>query len=257
MRHAKLLLLSPTLLLFLAAGEARALVGVEVKLWRPDTDLEAKSSTDALKGTNVDFDSDLDMDTLDEVPYVKGWFGGRHRIVASIWKVKLSGEDFPDVTFDFGGETFTIGVEVESELKTTVYRVAWETDWISSPNLRFGTIFGTEIFDAEVSVENDLVGKEKADIKAPIPIVGLQGEIGLPYGLGAYGEIAGLWIDSGDFKGGFYEWELGVKYNIIDKGPLKIYASAGFRQLKVDVEEDDDEVEIDVRGFTFGVGARF
>jgi len=240
MRQFKLLLL---LIIFVGAGATRAyaLVGVEVKYWRPDIDTEAKSSTDALTGDTIDLDSDLDLDSKDNVPFVKIWLGGKHRIVGSWMRIKLDGEAAPDVEFNFGGETFTVAAEVETDLEIDIYRLAWETDWVSGDGFRLGTIFGTEIFDAKVSVESDLVGSEEVDIKAPVPIVGLQGEIGLPWSFAAYGEIAGVWIDSGSFEGGFIEWEAGLKYKLVDKGPVQVYACVGFRQLKINMEDDDEK----------------
>lgn len=255
MKLSKLLPLVPLAVLALCLGEARALVGVEVKLWQPAMDTEVSSTTDLLEGTDVSLEGDLDMDSEDDIPFIKVWWGGAgQRVTISRMKVKLSGDDFPELQIDFGGETFVLGVEVESDMETTIYRLAWEKDWINTSTMRLGTIFGTEYLEVKVSLENSLVGKEKVKYDAPVPIAGLQGEVTLAGGLGIYAEVAGLYVGYGEFEGYFVEYEVGLKYGLA-KG--RFYACAGYRALEIDVESGDDKAKVGFKGFTFGVGARF
>lgn len=255
MKLSKLLPLLTLAALAFCMGEARALVGVEVKLWMPEVETKFESTTSVLEGTKISLEDDLNMDSEDDIPYIKIWFGSAsHRIVISRMKVELSGDDLPDFEFDFGGETFVIGAKVESKLETTIWRIAWESDWINTPMLRLGTILGTEILEVNISVENSLIGSESEKFTAPVPIIGLQGEITLPLGIGIYGEVAGLHIASGSFDGTFLEYEVGLKYGFAGG---RIYATAGYRALSIDVEDGDDKAEIGFKGFIIGVGAKF
>ena len=255
MKLSKLLPLLTLATLALCLGEARALVGVEVKLWMPEAETEFESTTSVLEGTKVSLEDDLNLDSEDDIPYIKIWFGSSsHRIVVSRMKVELSGDDLPDLAVDFGGETFVLGVSVESKLEATIWRIAWESDWVNTSFVRFGTILGTEILDVKVSLENSLIGSESEEFTAPVPIIGLQGEITLPLGIGIYGEVAGLHIASGGFEGSFVEYEVGLKYGLAGG---RIYATAGYRALSIDMEDGDDKGEIGFKGFIFGVGAKF
>jgi len=252
----KMLLLLPALILASCLGRACAAgLGVEAKLWRPDLDSKVRSSEDDIDGTDLSLEGDINIDSEDDVPWVKLWLGKGHRLTFTYMKFEFSGEDNPELNFNFGGERFRTSVEAKAKLESTVYRIAWEADWWHSRNFRLGTIFGTEIFDTEFSVENDAVGKEKVDVSVPVPILGLQGEVGLPFGFGVYGEVAGLYIGYGKFEGGFIEWELGVKYSF---GKQKNFSLiAGYRALDVTLEEDDDRANLELGGFAFGVGLKF
>jgi len=240
------------------AGSARAgtLVGVEAKFWHPEVDAEVKASTAAIEGTEIDMEDDLDLDSADSVPYLKVWVGGSQRLVGSITRLKLEGDEAPTVNIQFEGETYQIGIEVESILETTIYRVAWEGDWIDTDTVRLGTILGVDIFDTKASIENAVVGKEEFDEDIPIPVIGLQGEVRLPHGFGAYGEIAGLYIESGDDTGSFVEFEVGAKYTY-----RWFSAMAGWRQIDIDIEveegSEEDEAHLGIGGFIVGVSAAF
>jgi hypothetical protein len=252
MRRIPLLL--AVMVLALGSARAFAMVGVEVKLWMPELETDVDSTTDDLDGTDVSLEGDLNMDSEDDVVMFKVMVGVNHRITFSYMELKFSGDDRPDIRFNFSGETYTTGVDVETELEATVYRLAWEADWWHTPNFRLGTIIGTQFFETSVSVENDIVGKEKLEVDIPVPILGLQGEVGLPVGLGIYGEVAGLYVGYANFEGGFIEWELGLKYSF---AAGQVYVMAGYRELRVDLEEDEDRTELDLHGFIFGIGAKF
>lgn len=231
-------------------------VGVEAKFWRPKMDAEVKGSTDDFEGTRIDLEEDLDLDSTDSVPFLKVWVGGDHRLAASMMKVQFEGTEFPEFEIEFEGETYQVGIEVDTETETNIYRIAWEADWLTTDRLRLGTILGVEIFDAQVSIENDVVGKEEFDEAVPVPIVGVQGEVRLPYGFGVYGEAAGLRVDSGDDSGSFFEFEVGAKYTY-QLTQAVVHASAGWRQIDISLDVDDDSVDLTLGGFTVGAGVSF
>jgi hypothetical protein len=236
------------------SGAARAMVGAEARLWQPEADTRIKSDSRLLDGTKLSFEDDLDMDSKDDLPMLKVWLGGQQRISFTMYNLHLSGEDFPDFAFNFGGKTYTTAAEVDTDLKARFYRVAWESDWWSTDLFRLGTIAGTEIFDVDVSVKNDLVGSKSFDAVVPLPILGLQGEVGLPLSLAIYGEVAGIYVGYGDFRGGFIEWEAGLKLKMLSG---HLYAMAGYREMRDNIENDDDRADLDLKGLCFGLGIKF
>jgi hypothetical protein len=230
------------------------MVGGEVKWWMPEVDSKVKSSDSWVEGTSVSLEGDLNLDSEQDVPFFKVWLGLRDRISFSMFQIELSGEGFPDLNVNFGGETYTTAAEMDSKLEAKIYRVAWERDWGSSRNYRISSILGVEMIEARVSLDNSLVGKETEEWSEPVPIVGARAEWGLPMGLGIYGELAGLYIGYGDFEGGFVEWEAGVKLDLMQG---KVTAMAGYRELSLDVEQDDNKADLKFGGFIFGVGISF
>ncbi|HOX08461.1 MAG TPA: hypothetical protein PK280_18845 [Planctomycetota bacterium] len=236
------------------AAEEGNIVGVEAKLWAPEVGADFRSSTDALSGTSIDIDDDLDLDTTKEIPYVKLWLGGRHRLAASATRIKVDGDTRLDEQIIFNGETYNVGEDVSIELKADIYRLAWEADWISTDRLRIGTILGAEYFDVYASIESDTTGaEEEEEVKGPVPIVGLLAEVQLIWGLSVYGEVAGIYAKHGDFEGSLIEAEAGLKFDILSHAHL----SAGWRQMNIKVEDEDNKFDLSLGGFIVGAGVRF
>ncbi len=231
-----------------------SIVGGEVKWWMPEVDSKVKSSDDWVEGTSVSLEADLHLDSEQDVPYFKVWLGTRDRVSFSTFSIDLSGDDFPDLDVNFGGKTYTTAVELDTRLEAKIYRIAWERDWGDTGTYRLSSIVGVEVIEAEVSLDNSLVGSEKAEWSQPTPILGGQAEWRLPFGLGVYGELAGVYVGYGDFEGGFIEWEVGVKLDLMQG---RFFATAGYRELKVDVEQDEDRVDLTLSGFVFGAGLSF
>ena len=254
MLPARVLCVLPVLLAAACLSQARAMVGVEGKLWRPEVETRVKSTSGGVDGTTVSLEGDLDMDATADVPCLKLWLGESSRLTFSFMQIELSGDGRPDLDVSFGGETFSTALDAESELESTVYRVAWEYAWQSGRNFRLSTIVGVEVFDTKVSLENSAVGSEQEEFVAPMPILGVTGEVGLPWGLAFYGEVSGLYLGYGNFEGGFIDWEAGLRFNLMEG---RFYAMAGYRELRVDAEDGDDRVKVEFKGFTFGAGLKF
>ena len=233
------------------AGET---FGVEAKLWNPEVGAAVRSSSDLLEGTKIDMDKDLNLATADHVPYLKIWVGGKHRLAASATRLDLNGDTTLDETIEFGGKTYTVGEEVEAKLQASIYRLAWEADWFSGGWGRLGTILGADYFDVSASIKSKTTGLEDdEDVKGPVPIVGLQGELKLLFGFSVYGEAAGIYVKRDRFEGSLVEAEAGLRYTLRDT----VFISAGWRQIVLDVQDSDNEAKVSLGGATVGLGFRF
>jgi len=257
MRIARLLPLLALGLWFLAVrapAEEGKIVGVEVKLWNPEASMKFKSSTDEIEGTDIDVEEDLDLDTTAAVPYIKIWFGGKHRVAASAMRLKFDGEADLEEEIVFDGETYNVGDTVKTDFTIDLYRLAWEADWISTKRMRIGTILGIDLFDVSASIEDRTTDlKEEEDFQAPVPVVGLLAEVQIIWGFSAYGEAAGMYVEYGGVMGRLIEAEAGLKYDIFGYG----HVSAGWRLLDINIEDDDNEFGMTFSGLVVGVGARF
>jgi hypothetical protein len=236
------------------SGLAFAQSTLEVVFWMPEVQAKAKSSTDVLPGTTIDFDSDLDLEFDDDVMMYRLSLGGQQRVNIQYYVLEMSGKQIIQEDFDFGGETYTVGTKVDSEIKLDVYRVTWESDWLSSENFRFGTIVGTNIIEAQVSVKNDLVGSEDFDKTFPVPLLGVHGYVGATTGFGAYGEVAGLYLGYGEFEGGYIEWEAGITWS---SSGGAFFIKAGYREMIFELSDEDNELDLELKGYIFGAGFLF
>jgi hypothetical protein len=236
-----------------SAGQS-SIVGAEVKLWRPEADIELKSSTDALNGTDINAEDDLGLDAPDVVPYVKVWFGGKHRVAFSAMRLKLEGKIDLDESIVYDGDTYTVGDTVKTKLTANVYRLAWEADWISNGRMRIGTILGADLLDVTASLESQTTSlKEDGDARVPVPVVGLLAEVQLAWGISVYGEAAGFYAKYGDVEGRLVEAEAGLKYDL--RGYVQI--SAGWRLMNINVEDQDNKFDLTLSGLVAGLGVRF
>jgi hypothetical protein len=257
MRIARLLVLACVCLWPLAgraAGAEGGLFGAEAKLWNPKVGAEFKSSTSLFDGTNIDIDKDLNLDTAKNIPYLKIWLGGRQRLAASATRIKLDGDTTLDDQIVFDGHTYAVGEKITTKLEADIYRLAWEADWISNDLFKIGTILGADYFDVSASIESKTTGiKEAEDVKGPVPIIGLLAEVNLIWGLSVYGEAAGIGGKYHDVKGSLLEAEAGLKLTLFGKASL----SAGWRQMNVKVEDEDNKFALQLGGATVGLGVRF
>jgi hypothetical protein len=241
-----------------AAGRAAAaessLFGAEAELWHPKVGAEFKSSTDLFSGTNIDIKDDLGLDNVKNIPYVKVWVGGRHRLAVSATRIRIDGDTTLEDQIVFDGTTYAVGERISTKLEADIYRAAWEADWISTDRFRLGTILGADYFDVSASVESHTTGiKETQDVKGPLPIVGLQGELQLFWGFSVYGELAGIYGNYHAVDGSLLEAEAGLKFTIAGKASLM----AGWRQLNARAEDNDNRFAIKLGGAVVGLGVSF
>ena len=155
--------------------------------------------------------------------------------------------------FRFGDLVFPAG-EFDSKLKLDQYDIAL---YYGLPFLRTATIntlnvdigINVRLIDLEAEVRQTAIGSEKEDALLPIPMVYLGVQLTPLDWLAIEAEGRGLSI------GGDSVYSLIGRVRFKIAGPL--FAAAGYRYDRIDVDEDDINVDFTLKGPFAEVGLKF
>lgn len=237
-----------TLFLVVSARAAPGFgVGFEARSWHPTLDGKVTVDTDALPGTRIDADRDLDVDEKESVLDGEVWFRIFSNRFNFSW-VRLENEGRKTLTqsLTFDGKTYTAGDTVTSEFNLEVLDGTYERpipfigDWgFASLNI----LLGAKLIDFEGELNSTALGRTSEDVKAPVPQVGASFRAGWePVEL--YLSAKGVAIDVQDVSGHMLDLrgEVGV-------GRLWGFAlKAGYRYLGFAIESDDAEIDLSYAG---------
>ena len=236
------ILLGVTLCLLLMAMPSAAVeLGVRAYYWLPDLNGDVSYEGDNIPGTELDLEDDLGMER-ESYPMIEIFAGfGDHHLSFTYYNADYSGSETLEETIEFGGETYTAGIDVDSTLEYTVMDFAYQWDVIDLENLLAGGSLGlvgkVKYLDITASIESDTVGKEEADIGVPIPMIGANLHVGILADiLEARFQITGM-----GYSGNSVVEFLGdVSYTPFPFMDIH----AGYRSFSINVDVDDVEANL-------------
>lgn len=215
--------------------EAFALVDVEGRYWFTSMDDEIKSGA---AGTNINLVDDLGVDDKENFFDVRATLElGSHKLRYGF--MPMSWEGSKTAAVNFAGQSFS--GTVTSEVDIAYHRLGYEYDFIDTLNNRLGVIFEIKYFDIDAHLSDTLGTNETANIKAPIPTVGIAAQAGLPFLLSVGGEVTGMSLGSAAW---LVDAEAGVNF----KPAPFVVVSGGYRLFKLHADYSDDLVDISVTG---------
>lgn len=223
------------LLAFVFTGkDAFAIVDVEGRYWFTSMDDEIKSGSG---GTTINLVDDLGVDENENFFDVRATLElGSHKLRYGFMPMSWEGSKTATVTF--GGTNFS--GTVNSELDVAYHRLGYEYDIIDTLNNRLGVIFEIKYFDVDARLTSGATS-QSADIKAPIPTIGIAAQAGLPFLLSVGGEVTGMSLGSAAW---LVDAEAGVNF----KPAPFVVVSGGYRLLKVHADYSDDLLDLSVTG---------
>jgi len=132
-------------------------------------------------GTTVDLEGDLGLNDetspgfqLNVRPWRSTTFGLGYR------KLDYSGSNTLSREIEFGGTTYQVGVDVDSDMELTFYDIDFRRALIQVDNSELCWGLGVSIVDIDVSVEGESGGntvKESESVVVPIPGLALGGRL--------------------------------------------------------------------------------
>jgi hypothetical protein len=169
-------------LVFAAIPSAAIELGVRAYYWLPDLNGDVSYDSNLVSGTKLDLGDDLGMER-ESYPIIEIFAGfGDHHLSFTYYKADYSGSETLSESIDFGGTTYTAGVDVDSTLEYTVMDFAYQWDVIDLENLLAGASLGlvgkVKYLDITAGVES-AVESEEADISVPIPMLGVNLHVGI------------------------------------------------------------------------------
>lgn len=132
-------------------------------------------------GTSISFEDDLGLDDRKIQPAVLGRLrlGERWRIEGEYFALNRSATRVINRTINFGGNIYPIGIVVNSEFDSDLYRLSAGYSFIKNTQAELGAALGLHVTDFTMSLAGANVAKRTGDALAPLPTVGLYGSYAL------------------------------------------------------------------------------
>ena len=151
-----------------------------------------------------------------------------------------------DRSFTYGETRFLRFERVVTSVKGAYYGADIEWDFIKGPKGYLGLLVGAKLFDIDAVLVSPTQGPREQDtIRAPIPILGLATRL-YTGRLSVEAEASGL--SAGD-RGSLFELQSSVRFHISDR----LAAMGGYRYLSLKGKDGQDEMELDLGGWQFGL----
>ncbi len=222
---------------------------IEVGAYRPSVSSHVRvapaSNPDG--GTNIDLESDLDLDKHKALPQVAAGIrlGGNWSVMGEYYSLSRNGSKTVarDITFD--DVTYPAGVRVESSFDSDVYRLTFGYAFVNTTDTRVGAALGVHATDFVLAIKGDArVGEaqlsgaqRRRKALAPLPTVGLFAtqRIATSLTLGARADYLSLTID--DYKGRLLNAEAAMTWRFAKN--VGIGAMWRYVNYRVDVDKDN------------------
>lgn len=128
-------------------------------------------------GTTIDLANELNVETSVNVFRAEAmWnFGQRHRLDLAWFDMEENGHAVLNREIDFGDQTFTVNLPVDSYFRTNILRLAYTYYFIEKPRLRLGASLGFHVMKVAsgISVPNSTL-TENIGVTAPFPVFGIN-----------------------------------------------------------------------------------
>ncbi len=201
-------------------------------------------------GSGITFDGDLSMEKNRETGF---FYGARAGIAPFELSVSSFGYDGQHSSNVAGGATFTgVPIPVTEDLATStdmdlgVTKLMLGVDLINTPAGRAGFMAGVDFleFDRFVITATETISVLGVPINqsVPVPMIGVRGDIQLPYGIRLGGEFSGLTtnVDTTDIT--YLDMDINANYEPTENVELVV----GYHRIDIDVSGTLDEATLDV-----------
>jgi hypothetical protein len=204
-----------------------------------DTNTQLNSETLG-KGTEIDFEEDLGLDSSDTVFRLDSHyrFNQKHRLNFSVFDLSRDSSATTQRDIQFGDEIFLIDTVVNTEFDITIIRLTYTYSFWQRDNGYLGVTFGAHVADSKIALaEQNLGQSEISELTAPLPVLGLRGEYEITdrLSLTAVGEF--FMVEFDDVDGSLVDLYVGIDYQVIEH----VAVGLGFNSVNLDVDASKND----------------
>jgi hypothetical protein len=235
-----------------AGAQAQALddrFWAEASLYWPavDTDIRADNLATANPGTEIDFESDLDLSDRKTLPavLVGARLGSGFSIVGEYFRVKRSNSATIDREIVIDDVTYPVDAVLDASFASDVYRLSIGWAFARGENYEAGAVLGLHATDFEVSLagQGSVNGQplsnevRRKDVLAPLPTLGVFGSWEVMEDLTLNGRFDFMSLGIDDFDGRLINVQANLVYRVFDNVGIGV----GYRYVdyRVDVDNED------------------
>ncbi len=240
---------------------------IEVSAYFPKANTTVNVSRPGLPGTEIDMESDLDLDDSETLPaiYAGARLGKRWVIAGEYYGLDRMGSRTVDRDITFDGATFPVGVEVSSKMQSDIYRLTVGYAFIQTDRAELGAAIGLHATNFDIALQGDAdvgVGvirqqSSKRTFLAPMPTVGVFGTFEVTPKLVLTGRADYLSLDIGDYDGSILNAQAALAYRVTDM----IEVGAAYRYVDYGLDVDKGRytasVDYDFKGPALFIRASF
>jgi hypothetical protein len=227
-------------------------------LWSPSPEMAVSSEQLGLIGSRIDAVDDLGMtkSTFKEIRLVLRP-AKKHKFRFSYIPISYSAETTLKRTIVFNGQSYALGVPVNSELDWKAYRFGYEYDFVYRTWGFVGFILDAKYTDVNVTLASP-VDTEFAHARAPIPTVGGIFRVYPLANVSFTGELTGFKLPTSvdkenRYDGKYYDLDLYGTLNFSDNFGVQ----GGYRSLTVGYRVKNDTGDFVLKGLYIMGVARF
>lgn len=224
-------------------------------LWNATPAFVVSSEALGIRGTNIDFVSDLGV--------ARKSFPEAHLVLRASQKHKFRLDFVPiKYTLDatvvrdliFNGQRFRAGIPVTGLIEWRAWRFGYEYDFIYRDRGFVGFIAEAKYTDVSVTLASPIGLDEFTQARAPIPAIGGIGRVYVAPNISATVEITGFKLEIDEANSGRYiEVDVYGTLNFTDNVGVKV----GYRSLDVGFRVDLDEGDLKLKGIYVSGVVRF
>lgn len=218
---------------------ANALLGVvgveaEVRYFYSNLSSEFLYTDNSSEGDKFSFEDDLDIDQSKGFPEIRlGVSLLNQNLRYAYLPMSWTGSENLDVEIDFGGQKFTAGLDVDSELSIDYHRLSYIFDFFDIADYRLGVILEAKYLKAYGEIKDAATGIGKDEsVGLPIPAIGVIANVNIPFLLNIGAEVTGMTLGS-NFT--IIDAEAALNFN-----PAPFFTfSLGYRYIDIHFEYED------------------
>jgi hypothetical protein len=218
-------------------GAERDRAGALVGVFLTDMETTTRLDSDAGQGTDVDLEDDLGLKSSTTVGRIGGyyWFGRRHRIDVALFDLSRSATRMINRTIDFGDEVFVVDTLVTTESDLTILKTDYTFAAVSRDRAFLGVTAGLYVAETDLTLQEATVGRfESRNITAPLPLLGLRGDVDITDRITLRGAVQWLLVESGEFEGRFRDLYVGADYRFSRRMSIGLAYNDVSMNLRVD-----------------------
>ena len=208
---------------------------LEVGAYAPTVKTTARLDSATLgAGTSISFEDDLGLDDRKIQAAILGRLrlGERWRIEGEYFALNRSGTRVINRTINFGGNIYPIGIVVNSEFDSDIYRLSAGYSFIKSTQAELGVALGLHVTDFTMSLAGANVAKRTGDALAPLPTIGLYGSYALTPRWLLSGRVDVFSFSYNDYDGSLVNFVAGVDYRFTRNFGVGL----GYRHVDYDLD---------------------
>ena len=207
---------------------------LEVGAYAPTVKTTAHFDSTLGPGTSVSFEDDLGLDDRKVNAAILGRLrlGERWRIEGEYFALNRSGTRVINRTINWGGNIYPVGIVVNSEFDSDIYRLSVGYSFIKNTEAELGVALGLHVTDFTMSLAGANVAKRTGDALAPLPTIGVYGSYALTPSWLLSGRVDFFSLSYNDFDGSLVNAVAAVDYRFTRNFGIGL----GYRYVDYDLD---------------------